>query len=38
MKANDVVSPGPSWEVYVTDPGAEPDTSKWQTDIYFPVE
>ena len=25
------------WEVYVTDPGAEPDQSKWQTDIFFPV-
>ncbi len=25
------------WEVYVTDPGAEPDQSKWRTDIFFPV-
>ncbi len=25
------------WEVYVTDPGAEPDPSKWRTDIFFPV-
>ena len=25
------------WEVYVTDPGAEPDASKWRTDIFFPV-
>ena len=25
------------WEVYVTDPMAEPDTSKWQTDIYYPL-
>lgn len=28
---------GAPWEVYVTDPGAEPDQSKWRTDIYFPV-
>ena len=28
---------GPPWEVYVTDPGAEPDQSKWRTDIFFPV-
>ncbi len=28
---------GPPWEVYVTDPGAEPDQSKWRTDIHFPV-
>jgi effector-binding domain-containing protein len=24
-------------EVYVTDPTMEPDTSKWQTDVYFPL-
>jgi effector-binding domain-containing protein/uncharacterized protein YndB with AHSA1/START domain len=29
---------GAPWEVYVTDPGTEKDTTKWQTDIYFPVE
>ncbi|MDE0047587.1 MAG: GyrI-like domain-containing protein [Chloroflexota bacterium] len=28
---------GAPWEVYVTDPGAEPDQSKWRTEIYFPV-
>ena len=28
---------GAPWEVYVTDPGAEPDPSKWRTDIFFPV-
>jgi len=29
---------GPVWEVYVTDPGAEPDSTKWLTEIYYPVE
>ncbi len=29
---------GNPWEVYVTDPGMEKDTAKWQTDIYFKVE
>ena len=29
---------GAPWEVYVTDPGAEPDQSKWRTDIFFPVQ
>lgn len=32
---------GPSWEVYLTDPGSPEmakDTSRWQTQIYFPVE
>jgi len=28
---------GPSWEEYITDPGSEPDTTKWETRIYFPV-
>ncbi|MCB2207629.1 MAG: SRPBCC family protein [Bacteroidetes bacterium] len=26
------------WEVYVTDPMTEPDTTKWQTDIYYPFK
>ena len=29
---------GPPWESYVTDPGAEPDTSKWLTQIFHPIE
>jgi effector-binding domain-containing protein len=28
---------GPTWDDYVTDPGGEPDQSKWQTDIYLTV-
>jgi len=28
---------GSPWEAYITDPQVEPDTAKWQTDIYFPV-
>lgn len=28
---------GAPWEVYLTDPSAEPDPSKWRTDIFFPV-
>ncbi len=28
---------GPHWEQYVTDPGEEPEPSKWQTDVYWPV-
>lgn len=26
------------WEVYITDPTTEPDTAKWQTDIYYPIK
>lgn len=29
---------GAPWEVYVTDPSQEPDTSKWITEIYYPVK
>jgi effector-binding domain-containing protein len=29
---------GPPWEEYVTDPMAEPDTSKWLTRIYYPIQ
>ncbi len=31
------VACGPNWELYVTDPGAEPDPAKWRTDIYMPL-
>jgi GyrI-like small molecule binding domain len=28
---------GPFWEVYLSDPRAEPDPSKWRTDIVVPL-
>lgn len=28
---------GNIWEVYITDPEVEKDTTKWETHIYFPV-
>jgi effector-binding domain-containing protein/uncharacterized membrane protein len=31
-------SSGGPMEEYVTDPMMEPDTSKWQTNIYFPIK
>ncbi len=37
MKSQGLEPAGAPWEVYVTDPGAEPDSSKWRTDIFFPV-
>lgn len=37
MKSERLEGAGAPWEVYVTDPGAEPDQSKWRTDIFFPV-
>lgn len=35
---NDLRVTGPPWEEYVTDPGQEPDTTKWMTHVYYPVE
>ena len=37
MKSQGLEASGAPWEVYVTDPGAEPDQSKWRTNIFFPV-
>ncbi len=34
---NGIEMVGSPWEVYVTDPGEEPDTAKWVTEIYYPV-
>ena len=37
LNANGLTITGAVREVYVTDPGAEPDTSKWLTQIIYPV-
>ena len=37
VKSQGLEAGGAPWEVYVTAPGAEPDQSKWRTDIFFPV-
>lgn len=29
---------GSPWEVYITDPTTEPDQSKWETQVFFPVK
>jgi len=36
--ANNMTVNGPPWEEYITDPDNEPDTSKWLTRVYYPVE
>ena len=38
MEANGLEMGGPVREIYVTDPGAEPDTAKWHTEIYYSVQ
>lgn len=37
MESQGLQPAGAPWEVYFTDPGTEPDQSKWRTDIFFPV-
>lgn len=37
VKQNNKQIIGSPWEVYITDPGIEKDTAKWQTQIYFPI-
>ena len=37
MESEGLEPAGVPWEVYVTDPSAESDRSKWRTDIFFPV-
>lgn len=36
--ANNVNITGAPWESYITDPATEKDTSKWETDVYYPVQ
>jgi effector-binding domain-containing protein len=38
IKNNNKTVTGPPWEAYVTDPGSEPDSSKWLTQIYYPIQ
>jgi effector-binding domain-containing protein len=37
LKANNLSVAGAPWEEYLTSPQQEPDTSKWFTRIYYPV-
>lgn len=37
-KQNNVTIIGAPWEEYITDKKAEPDTAKWLTRIYYPVD
>ena len=38
VKAENLEEAGGPWEIYVTDPTTEKDTSKWETHIAFPVK
>ena len=36
--SSDYVANGGPWELYLTDPSAEPDPSKWLTEVIFPLK
>ena len=38
MKENNLEADGTPFELYITDPMKEPDQSKWETNIYFPIK
>lgn len=38
IKESNMQVTGAPWEVYITDPETEPDTSKWVTEVYYPVQ
>lgn len=38
MKQKNLTIIGAPWEVYITDPTKEPDTTKWYTQVYYPVQ
>ncbi len=38
VRQNRLETAGLCWEEYITDPGAEPDPSKWQTLVCWPVK
>ena len=37
MKEGDLSPSGGPWEVYLSDPGREPDPQKWKTQVFWPV-
>lgn len=38
IKANGIKVSTPAIEEYATDPGEEPDSTKWLTRVYYPIE
>lgn len=38
LKSNNIQTYGYPSEVYITDPGSTPDTSRWMTEILYPVK
>ena len=37
IEENSLEVTGSPFEMYITDPMKEPDQSKWETKVYFPI-
>lgn len=37
LEQHELVPAAPIYEVYITDPGSEPDPAKWVTEVYAPL-
>jgi effector-binding domain-containing protein len=38
LKYKELEVAGNTYEIYVSDPGEEPDTTKWVTEVYYPIK
>ena len=38
MKDHNLTSGGAPFEIYITDPQKEPEMTKWETEVYFPIK
>lgn len=38
LKDNNLQLSGAPWEIYLSDPNTEPDTSKWELQVFYPVQ
>ncbi len=38
LKDHNLQISGEPWEVYLSDPEIEPDTSKWKLQVYYPIQ
>lgn len=38
MKENNLQPNGRHWDIYITNPLQEPNQSKWETQVYFPIK
>jgi effector-binding domain-containing protein len=38
LKEHEIAVAGAPWESYLTNPQEEPDTSKWMTEVFYPIQ